>query len=450
MTLIVGKHWNDKVMKQQTSTIELTPHQQEIFDAIVEQIEEKTTAVLKSTRVEDFMLSLAGPAGTGKTFLTTKIAEYLKEKRHKAKEPNIDYDFIITAPTHKAVSVITEHLYAHGIDATCKTIHSFLGIKPFIDYQTGEEKYTVDKTKKNKERTSILIVDESSMVGKELYEYIVESIEQGIVNLVIFIGDPYQLMPVNGAASPVFELDNAFSLTEVVRQARQSIIIEIATEIRKHIEHETFVKLDELFKAYQNRHEDLQLFYNQTEFLSDFHRPKNWFDKDRIVASYKNADVDAFNRQLRKAFWLEKGVQNPPALLPEDRLRFKEAPTRLKTSRSITTIKSSPLPVPNRCIMTNSVSITGNVALPKRYHHKNFSSSIPTASLASTNISNVSPKTRKKPPTQKIKSYGNSTTVSKTCSPRSNTSTLRRSINFKEAPTIRFTSICFPSSTITT
>jgi GTPase SAR1 family protein len=170
----------------------LTSQQQELFENILQMIDEKVGSLLRSTSIEEYLISLTGPAGTGKTYLTTRIAEHLIRKQEELGYPgSIDYDFVITAPTHKAVSVLADTLSQSGIQANCRTIHSFLGIKPFIDFQTGEEKYKVDKTKKTKESTSILIVDESSMTGAELYEYILEAIEEGRANPVLFIGDPY-------------------------------------------------------------------------------------------------------------------------------------------------------------------------------------------------------------------------------------------------------------------
>jgi hypothetical protein len=67
----------------------------------------------------------------------------------------------ITAPTHKAAGVISNLFFENKINATAKTIHSFLGIKPMIDYATGIESFVVDK-KSKRMPVDVLLVDESS------------------------------------------------------------------------------------------------------------------------------------------------------------------------------------------------------------------------------------------------------------------------------------------------
>ena len=304
----------------------LTPHQKEVFDSIIGHIEERVENLLKSDCIEKYLLSLTGAAGTGKTYLTVQIARYFEEKVKSLTYPQQhSYSFVITAPTHKAVSVIADTLQQAGIEASCKTIHSFLGIKPFIDYNTGVECYTVDKTNKTKESTAILMVDESSMIGAELYHFILEAIEEGRVDLVLFIGDPYQLLPVNDSVNPVYELKYQFSLTEVVRQANDSYIINIATELRERIVAKEFIDLKQFFMECGKRYAELYLFHNKVDFLEAFYEGEKWFDDDKILASHRNKNVDAFNREIRRKYWHQKGIDNPPTLVSGDKLRFKEA-----------------------------------------------------------------------------------------------------------------------------
>ena len=293
----------------------LTPHQQEIFNKIISLIESKVSQILKSD-IEDYLISLSGPAGTGKTYLTTQIAKYLSQKK------NTDYSFVITAPTHKAVGVLSEALRKNNIYATCKTIHSFLGIKAFKDYYTGEEKFKIDRSKKFKESTSILIVDESSMVSNELYEYILESIKDGRVNLVLFIGDPYQLLPVGSNENNIFQLKYSFELKEVVRQAKDSYIINIATDLRTRIQNKNYIDLVSFFKKYQK---EVLFFHNKKDFLEDFYKEKDWYKKNKILATYKNKDVDSFNRIIRNKYWEQQNKPPTPILRRGDKIKFIEA-----------------------------------------------------------------------------------------------------------------------------
>ncbi len=313
-----------KTLNENTTT--LTQHQKEVFDTIIEVVGSKVSSILKSTNIEDYLLSLTGAAGTGKTYLTTQIAKYFIAKQKELEcSNNQDYSFVITAPTHKAVGVLAGHLQQHNIEASCKTIHSFLGIKPFIDYTTGEEKFTVDKTKKSKDSTSILMVDESSMVGSELYEYILEAIEDGRVGLVLFVGDPYQLLPVKDNENRIYHLTNQYNLEEIVRQAQDSNIIKIATKLRDRIKDNNYINLVDFFKEFQSGLSDVSFMHNKNDFLDDFYKNKNWYMEDKILATHQNKNVDAFNKTIRTKYWEEKAVLNPKTLLAGDTLRFNEA-----------------------------------------------------------------------------------------------------------------------------
>jgi hypothetical protein len=302
----------------------LTEHQQVIFNGITALLEEKLSSLLKSSNINEYMISLTGAAGTGKTYLTTQIVKYLLRK--KKEESGIDFNFVVTAPTHKAASVLMEHFIQQNIlNVTTKTIHAFLGIKPFIDYSTGEEKFKIDKGKKSKDVTSILIIDESSMIGSLLYEYILNAIESRSVNMVLFIGDPYQLLPVNDNNNEIFSLPYQFRLLEVVRQAKGSDIIRLATALREGIREKNFIDLSKQFEPYFNVSKEIKFVSNKEQFLEQYYSDKNWYNQDKILATYSNKNVDNFNRIIRTRYWKEHGKIGIPTLLAGDKLRFKTA-----------------------------------------------------------------------------------------------------------------------------
>jgi ATP-dependent exoDNAse (exonuclease V) alpha subunit len=301
-----------------TPNTTLTPHQLEIFNNIINDIKTNAQNVLKSNDIYDRLISLSGPAGTGKTYLTIQIVKYFCENKDI-----LDEGLCITAPTHKAVSVFANILRENNIQASYRTIHSFLGIKPIRDYKTGKEKFTVDKSVKKPSRATLLLVDESSMISSDLYEYILEAVMDERVNIVLFIGDPYQLLPVDGSETEIFTLKHQYKLTEIVRQAKDSYIIKIATKLRERIANKDFIDLRQFFK--ENYESEIEFFYNQDEFVADFYKNKDWHKEDKILGSYTNQSVDGFNRIIRGQFWREKGQLNPPALLPGDMLRFLNA-----------------------------------------------------------------------------------------------------------------------------
>lgn len=144
---------------------------------------------------------LAGWAGTGKTSLIPLIEDMIANT-------------IVVTYTNKAALV----LKSKGVFGAT-TIHRLM-------YMLEDER-TMTWAKRDilQDRPSLIIVDEASMVSEKVREDL-ESF--GIP--VLYIGDPFQLPPVNETGSV---MDNAdFTLTEIRRQAEGSPIIKIATAIR--------------------------------------------------------------------------------------------------------------------------------------------------------------------------------------------------------------------------
>lgn len=117
--------------------------------------------------------TLEGFAGTGKTFLIKKFIEVVVNKT-----------FAITAPTHKALSVMEKHL---GIKGT--TLQSLHGLKPDVD-MVG---FDIDNLKFNAigrpkmDNYSLVIIDESSMINTPLFNLNRERATQGRIK-ILYIG----------------------------------------------------------------------------------------------------------------------------------------------------------------------------------------------------------------------------------------------------------------------
>lgn len=293
--------------------VKLSSNQELVFDALVSAIEQNIHDLLRDKDSSKYLFSLQGGAGTGKTYLTTKIVSYFKSK---------NIDVTLTAPTHKAAGVLFSMLGEQKIFTPCKTIHSFLGIKPIIDHDSGMESFQPDRSAKKRDSTTLLIVDESSMVSDELLSYIDEALEESRVSVVLFVGDSFQLLPVGSSSNSIYELKNQYLLTQIVRQAKDSYIIQLSSKLREHIESQNFIDLALFFNMHKVK--ESIYFYNQDEFLNDFHKNKEWFNEDKIVSTYTNKRVDEFNQKLREIYYLEKNISNPPPFLKGDKLRFKE------------------------------------------------------------------------------------------------------------------------------
>ena len=188
----------------------LTTHQNEIYDNVITKINN----IFNQTQDEDNIISLSGSAGVGKTFLIIKIIQYIKQN---------EFAVMVTTPTHKSLSVITNNINKYKIgDIPTKTLHSFLQLKLEIDERTGSKVFVIDEKNKEQNTTEVLIVDESSMVGNDLYHFIIQSINQDRIKVVLFVGDPYQLPPVNSEKNTVFELKKSYLLEEMIRQKKGS------------------------------------------------------------------------------------------------------------------------------------------------------------------------------------------------------------------------------------
>jgi ATP-dependent exoDNAse (exonuclease V) alpha subunit len=190
----------------------------------------------------DFLI-LCGAAGTGKTSITAALIGYLNE---------LEKPYKIAAPTGRAARIL-----GRKAKTTASTIHSLIYI-PKADSDTGNVTFKL-KSGHNSSAT-IYIIDEASMIPKSLdtgqnlfkvekgliYDLISYIKKANVNNKIIFLGDRYQLPPIEESESYALNkefLENTFNLkgysyllTEVKRQEDGSYILENATEIRKAID----------------------------------------------------------------------------------------------------------------------------------------------------------------------------------------------------------------------
>ena len=291
----------------------LTPHQNEVYTQTIEKIK---NIFNHDNNDDDNIISISGSAGVGKTFLIIKIIEYLTEN---------NIALVVTTPTHKALSVITDSLHKYDINnIKTKTLHSFLQLKVDIDDKTGSKVFQIDEKNKEENETGVLIIDESSMVGNDLFHFIKEYIKRDKIKAVLFVGDPYQLPPVNSEKNGIFKLKNLYSLEEIIRQKKDSYIINIATKIRDCIIHKDFsLGIEDFFK---DDFKGLKVFTNEDEFLSHFftNDSEYWYSKNQIIADYTNKSVDRYNFIVRGKYWYDRDVANPKQIEPNDIVVFQE------------------------------------------------------------------------------------------------------------------------------
>ena len=244
----------------------LTPHQQEIFDGIINDFDEILSNYNPSYeyKPKNNFVSLNGFAGVGKTFVTAKLVKEFLSK---------DYKILITTPTHKALGVARYMLNAQDVRVNMRTLHSYLDIKLYTDFLDGKKswKRARDENQLDYERNlDVLIVDESSMVNNEFFGSIEENLSQHKLKSVLFIGDKYQLPPIANdcETNAVISLPKQHTLKEVVRQAKDSYIKQIAIEIKDCIQHQQYIPLLDIFDDY--KYNKLKIFNYQQELIENF------------------------------------------------------------------------------------------------------------------------------------------------------------------------------------
>jgi hypothetical protein len=165
--------------------------------------------------------TLAGSAGSGKSTMVKKILE------------NYRGGVVVTAPTHKAVKVISNITKKEG-----NTLHSLLGLRPDVDlitFDPNRPQFNPIAIPKIND-FNFVIVDEASMINKELFNLINEKAKNSSIK-ILFIGDSAQLPPVNEDISIVF-IENKIEkhiLFKIERQKDGNPILITCDNIRNNL-----------------------------------------------------------------------------------------------------------------------------------------------------------------------------------------------------------------------
>ena len=166
---------------------------------------------------EGALLLITGGPGTGKTTILKGILSLFEQMGLKC---------VLAAPTGRAAKRLSE---VTGQDAS--TIHRLL--EATVDQSTGRMCFLKDE--EDPLKADAVIVDEMSMVDIQLLHSLMQAVPVG--KRLILVGDPDQLPPV-GPGFPFndmlrSEALRAVRLTEVFRQAQQSLIVMNAHRVNK-------------------------------------------------------------------------------------------------------------------------------------------------------------------------------------------------------------------------
>ena len=273
-----------------TNSLVLTNSQQIAFDKIVHFLTKDT---------ENPAIVLNGQAGTGKSTLMKYIVDYISD--------NINTNVAAITPTHKARRILHKMLNSDRIcQISTMTVASILGKMKEHSY-IGTKLYTRGSTQKMDDY-SIFILDEVSMVLDRDLDTIINYICVHDKK-IIMIGDncqipcpsqklihDFELEMCYKPDSYAFDIENIITLTEIVRQAKESPIIKIATYLRENIMRETCLKdiISGTGLEFDDICKDNKVVYDM--FTDDL---KKGDISTRIIA-YTNANVQSHNLQVRK------------------------------------------------------------------------------------------------------------------------------------------------------
>jgi hypothetical protein len=230
---------------------------------------------------------VSGGAGTGKSFFISKVADDIL--KHKGPQSDLQY-VAITATTNKAAAVLKNSMQHRRSDI--QTIYSFMNLRVHNDFSTGEQRVIPTPKWEVHDRT-LIIVDEASMVNRNLYDYI----DKGTTSTckILFVGDKNQLAPVKENISPVYALNKSESLLiQPVRQEGQQALMDLAEMAKQTVLTGEFFKIEEVPGVID--------FVNGNQMKGILERDYHQEDPKRRILCYTNERVRDYNlyvRQLR-------------------------------------------------------------------------------------------------------------------------------------------------------
>lgn len=224
---------------------------------------------------------LSGYAGTGKTFLI----DYVVRKELKLK---IGKEAMFVSPTGKAAA----NLLKNGTIAG--TVHSLIYIRD-VDFDVDEngevlhrDELRFIKRDKIDENIRLIIIDETSMINETVLR---DLLSFGVKCL--FCGDGAQLPPVSGSCPLLQNPD--YTMTEIVRQAADNPIIQVATLARqgKYIPYgnygnKVYVVSQKAFEGTERK----RLLLEADQILCGTNRTRTALNQE--IRAYKNIPQDAY------------------------------------------------------------------------------------------------------------------------------------------------------------
>ncbi|MGL4911450.1 MAG: SF1B family DNA helicase RecD2 [Romboutsia sp.] len=252
----------------------------------------KNQAIAVKEAIESGVVIITGGPGTGKTTTINTIIKIFE---------NNNQEVVLAAPTGRAAKRMSE-----TSNKEAKTIHRLLE----MGFATDSDELQFMKNEEEPIKADVIIIDEVSMVDILLMYSLLRAIKPG--TRVILVGDSDQL-PSVGAGNVLgdminSEVINVVRLTEIFRQAQESMIVVNAHKINNgeplHLNAKGkdffFIKKDNnediLKEIVSVVHERLPKFYN-VDMLKDI----------QVLASMRKGDLGVTNLNIE----LQKHLNQP-------------------------------------------------------------------------------------------------------------------------------------------
>ncbi len=249
------------------------------------------TRAIREAATSGVLLITGGP-GTGKTTILNGVLSLFGQMQLRT---------VLAAPTGRAAKRLIE---VTGEDAS--TIHRLL--EAGIDPNTGRMFFARDED--NPLKADAVIIDEMSMVDVQLLSSLLQAVPRG--KRLILVGDPDQLPPV-GPGFPFSDMLRSemlptVRLTEIFRQAQQSLIVMNAHRVNQGILPELKVTNSDFFFMRRPTEEGLNTLIRD---LCTTRLPKNMgipADQIQVLSPTRKggAGTGNLNRMLQATL-------NPPA-----------------------------------------------------------------------------------------------------------------------------------------
>ena len=240
---------------------------------------------------EKFM-NISGPAGVGKTYLISEIADNILKLQTGYKTLKSVH---ITATTNKAAAVIRSEMASKNFEIT--TIYALMNLRVKEDYSTGMA-HCVPTPKWAIHSNELIIVDEASMINAQLFRYLEKGTDSTCK--IIFVSDQNQLSPVGEPISLIYAQGYKTTyLTKPVRNAESPALMELCEQAKQTVLTGVFTPIKpvpgiiDLIDGTQLRG------VLEREYINE--------DTNRRVISYTNKRVVEYNTFIR----LAKGYRTP-------------------------------------------------------------------------------------------------------------------------------------------